>query len=89
MCNGRRFLQELQTQKEDLHPWHHEYRPVSASAQRSTRCSVQVSAFLAGSTDDKVRELQRTLYRSAKADPGRRFQVPYDKVDRRDVLAFI
>jgi len=35
---------------------------------------------------DKVRELQRTLYRTAKADPKRRFHALYDKVHRRDVL---
>src|SRR5215208_1368922 len=35
---------------------------------------------------DKVRELQRTLYRAAKADAGRRFHALYDKVYRRDVL---
>jgi RNA-directed DNA polymerase len=35
---------------------------------------------------DKVRELQRTLYRAAKADPERRFHALYDKVHRRDVL---
>jgi RNA-directed DNA polymerase len=35
---------------------------------------------------DKVRELQRTLYRAAKADPRRRFHALYDKVYRRDVL---
>jgi len=35
---------------------------------------------------DKVRELQRTLYRAAKAEPGRRFHALYDKVYRRDVL---
>ena len=35
---------------------------------------------------DKVRELQRTLYRAAKADPERRFHALYDKVYRTDVL---
>jgi group II intron reverse transcriptase/maturase len=35
---------------------------------------------------DKVRELQRTLYRAAKADPERRFHALHDKVLRRDVL---
>jgi group II intron reverse transcriptase/maturase len=35
---------------------------------------------------DKVRELQRTLYRAAKAEPGRRFHALYDKLLRRDVL---
>ena len=35
---------------------------------------------------DKVRELQRTLYRAAKADPRRRFHALHDKVYRRDVL---
>jgi len=35
---------------------------------------------------DAVRALQRTLYRAAKADPGRRFHSLYDKVHRRDVL---
>lgn len=35
---------------------------------------------------DQVRALQRTLYRAAKADPGRRFHALYDKVHRRDVL---
>ena len=35
---------------------------------------------------DKVRELQRTLYRAAKANPERRFHALWDKVYRRDVL---
>jgi RNA-directed DNA polymerase len=35
---------------------------------------------------DNVRELQRTLYRAAKADPKRRFHALHDKVHRRDVL---
>jgi retron-type reverse transcriptase len=35
---------------------------------------------------DQVRALQHTLYRTAKADPGRRFHALWDKVLRRDVL---
>lgn len=35
---------------------------------------------------DKVRALQHALYRSAKADPGRRFHALMDKVWRTDVL---
>ncbi len=35
---------------------------------------------------DSVRALQHTLYRAAKADPGRRFHALWDKVYRRDVL---
>jgi group II intron reverse transcriptase/maturase len=34
----------------------------------------------------KVRELQRALYRAAKADPERRFHALHDKVVRSDVL---
>jgi RNA-directed DNA polymerase len=51
-----------------------------------------VSAVLASPADsgrsalDKVRALQHTLYRAAKADPGRRFHALMDKVSRRDVL---
>lgn len=47
----------------------------------------QVSADMASPTlKDTVRELQRTLYRAAKANPERRFHSLYDKVYRRDVL---
>ncbi len=45
-------------------------------AQRTPRKKVRES----------VRELQRTLYRAAKANPRRSFGVLYDKVCRRDVL---
>lgn len=46
-----------------------------------------MSALVASPTMiDRVRELQRTLYRAAKADPERRFHALYDKAHRRDVL---
>ena len=46
-----------------------------------------MSALMASPTAlDKVQVLQRTLYRAAKADPGRRFHALFDKVLRRDVL---
>lgn len=35
---------------------------------------------------DKVRALQRVLYRSAKQDPKRRFHALYDKVARSDIM---
>ena len=43
-------------------------------------------AMASPTEQDRVRELQRTLYRAAKADPGRRFHALHDKVYRRDVL---
>ena len=52
--------------------------------------SAEVSASPAASGSaplDPVRALQHTLYRAAKADPGRRFHALMDKVYRRDVLA--
>lgn len=43
---------------------------------------------MASSAPDTVRELQRTLYRAAKADPRRRFHALFDKFYRRDVMAW-
>lgn len=41
---------------------------------------------MANNSEDKVRNLQRTLYRVAKKNPNRRFHALYDKIVRRDVL---
>jgi RNA-directed DNA polymerase len=50
--------------------------------------SAETSARSVSRTDgvDKVRALQRVLYRSAKQDPGRRFHALYDHVARSDVM---
>ena len=50
--------------------------------------SAELSARAISETEkvDKVRPLQRVLYRSAKQDPTRRFHALYDKVARSDIL---
>ncbi|HZD14753.1 MAG TPA: hypothetical protein VE196_06430 [Pseudonocardiaceae bacterium] len=48
--------------------------------------AVQASSAVVGSRKDPVRALQHALYRSAKADSGRRFHALRDKVYRQDVL---
>jgi RNA-directed DNA polymerase len=50
------------------------------SAERSARSVGHAEGV------DKVRALQRVLYRSAKQDPERRFHALYDKVTRSDIL---
>ena len=40
----------------------------------------------ANRTRDKTRELQRALYRAAKASASRRFHALFDKVYREDIL---
>ncbi len=48
--------------------------------------AVSASSTAVGSISDPVRALQHALYRSAKADPGRRFHALHDKVYRRDFM---
>jgi len=50
----------------------------------SAECSARSVSHVEGV--DKVRALQRVLYRSAKHDRSRRFHALYDKVTRSDVL---
>src|SRR4051794_41653422 len=52
----------------------------------SPASAVSASPAASGSVLDPVRALQHALYRSAKADPGRRLHALRDKVYRRDVL---
>ena len=58
----------------------------AASSMRLGRREGRVSALVASPTEqDRVQALQRTLYRAAKADPGRPFHARHDKVYRRNV----
>ena len=45
-----------------------------------------MNAQKANSTVDKVRQLQRNLYRAAKENGKRKFHAMYDKVYRKDIL---
>jgi group II intron reverse transcriptase/maturase len=47
--------------------------------------AVSASSTASGSVGDPVRAWQHTLYRAAKADPGRRFHALRDKIFRGDV----
>src|SRR5512133_3887240 len=61
-------------------------RAAASSTRHVQRKAGECHLVASPAEQDKVRELQGTLYRAAKADPGRRFHALYDKVYRRDVL---
>src|SRR6266581_6009986 len=73
-----------------LSPWDNrtrgEGRAAASFMRHAQRRAGECQKMARTTRQDTVRELQRTLYRAAKADPGRRFHALYDKVYRRDVL---
>ena len=63
-----------------------EGRAAASSMRHAQRRAGECQIMARTTEQDTVRELQRTLYRAAKADPGRRFHALHDKIYRRDVL---
>jgi RNA-directed DNA polymerase len=61
---------------------------IDASCWRRDSVSARLRARSTARADglDKVRALQRVLYRSAKQQPHRRFHALFDKVARGDIL---
>src|SRR4029450_7725510 len=67
-----------------------EGRAPASSTQRAGggigECPVRARSTARADGLDKVRALQRVLYRSAKQQPNRRFHALFDKVARGDIL---
>src|SRR5215218_7201423 len=74
--------------------WDNTTRPEGRTPASSTRragggcgeCPVRARSTARADGLDKVRALQRVLYRSAKQQPHRRFHALFDKVARGDIL---
>ena len=56
------------------------------AGERIGECPVRARSTARADGLDKVRALQRVLYRSAKQQPDRRFHALFDKVARSDIL---